>query len=341
MRIAVLSASALPSPTDGAYGALENIAAWSAEALAQEHDVTLIGAKGTRGRKCRVIETVEPSFTADAEQRTYAMVKDFLNSFDMVLDHSHQGLAFQFRIANPSKRAVHIIHDLLPAQMIPWPEGSFDALYGVSQFHARLLSERWGTPVGHVYNGIPVGEMEYSERKDGYLLFLGRMDVGKGAHLFPDIARKSGMKGIMAGDDDPAHCINITYRDTVMHECVKAGVDYMGTVDARTKKEMLAHADALVLPYTAGYAEVFGVVMLEALASGTPVIAMDAGSPRELLTDRCGHVSADMLDFLITVKKLAAGQMRFSPSDCRERATKFGIAEMGRQYIRLADDLQR
>lgn len=341
MRIGVVSASALPSPPGAAaYGGLEAIAAYSAEALAEAHpDTTLFGAKGSRTTRARLFETVDASYEPDlswpVERSAWEKMRPELERMDVVVDHTHGFWAHLLKPERPGIHVAKVIHDLFPWESSP-PSGSTDAVLGVSDFHGQFLQERWGTPVDHIYNGIPTGALTFSEQKEDYLLFLSRLDPGKGAHHFLDIAQKlGGVRAVIAGDDNPMHGINYHYRDGILHRAVSMGVDYRGLVTDREKKDLLAHARAVVVPLADPYMEVFGIWIVEALASGTPVFTTDRGAPREIVTAATGVVAEDHTGLVTPLRRLVAGQDVYPPRDCRARAQEFDVSVMGGNYRRL------
>ena len=335
MKVAVVSAAALPSPAPS-YGGLESIAAYVAEELSEQHEVTMFAAQGSRTTKATLFETVppqyEPSRDWPVEGAAWKRMEPELPKFDVVIDMSHAFHAYRHKLAHPEARVVKVVHDQLPSRTSP-PPGSYDVLAGVSKFHAKLLEHYWGVPVTHLYNGIPTEQLHFSNRKDGYLLFLSRLDPGKGAHVFLNLVDKLGRPpAILAGDDDLRHGIDPHYRRAVLYRCVELGVDYRGQVTDAEKKELLAHARAVVVPLADPYREVFGIWIVEALASGTPVFTTAKGACEELMTRMSGAVAVNEDYLLEGLRRFLAGEFEFDPQTCREQARKFDISASGRAY---------
>ncbi len=334
MKVAVVSAAALPSPAPS-YGGLESIAAYVAEALAEQHDVTMFAAKGSRANKATLVETVEPQFEPapgwPVEGAAWRMMELELPKFDWVIDMSHAFHAYRLKLAHPEVHVLKVVHDYYPCETPP-PAGSYDLLAGVSRFHAKFLEGRWQTPVTHLYNGIPTDQLAYSSTKDDYLLFLSRLDPGKGAHVFLDLIEKTGAKGIIAGEDDLAHGIPQDYRRQILYRANQLGVRYLGTVTDARKKELLARAKAVVVPLDEPYREVFGIWMIEAMASGTPVFTTARGACEELVTRMTGAVATNAEVLEGGLRLFLKGDFEFDPVTCRERARCFDISRTVKAY---------
>jgi glycosyltransferase involved in cell wall biosynthesis len=344
MKVAVVSAAALPSPAPS-YGGLESIAAYTAEALARDHEVTLFAAQGSRTEKATLFETVPPSYEPSrewpVEGAAWRKMAPELARFDVVFDHSHAFWAWKLKLERPRIRVVKVVHDLLPS-FTPPPPGSYDVLAGVSRFHAKFLGARWGVPVAHLYNGIPTERMTYRAKKQGYLLYLSRLDPGKGAHVFLDILGRIGSPpAILAGDDDPAHGIDPRYRDRICERATRMGVDYLGAVSPEHKLELIANARAMVVPLDDPYREVFGIWIVESLASGTPVFTLDKGACQELVTRQSGGVADTAENLGEGIRAFVRGDFEFDPIACLEQGLKFDIGRTGQAYRELVTSLTR
>ena len=343
MKVAVVSTSAVPSPPPS-YGGMEAIASYVAEALAEQHEVTMLAAKGSHTTKAALFETVEPAYEPSAggpiEYSAWKAMKDELPKFDVVIDHTHFFHAARLRdkYGHTGVRMIKVVHDLLPWGTPP-PPASYDVLAGVSKFHAKYLQRFWGVPVAHLYNGIPTDQIPYSGKKDDYLLFLSRLDPGKGADGFLNIIERTGARGILAGEDDPNHGISTAYRDFICQRSRHLGVDYRGTVSDMEKKELLRHARAVVVPLADPYREVFGIWMVEANAAGTPVFTLDKGACQELLTRETGGVADTLENLAVGLEAFLGGEYDFDPVTCRVQAQKFDISVSVKSYLAAVDSL--
>jgi len=175
----------------------------------------------------------------------------------------------------------------------------------------------------YVLNGVDPEEYIFSESKDDYLLFMSTMNWGmsKGLDVVLSLAGNHGCKVIVAGTGTDWQSIA---RTTEL--CAEAGAGYVGDVRGTAKAELLAGAKALLFPTKLD--EAFGLGMVEALMSGTPVICSDNGACPEIISPDVGIVCHDETDYVAAVDSIA----NISPRACREKAMK------EYHYLRMAAD---
>jgi len=338
MKVAVISPTALECPPQS-YGGAEIIAYLTAKYLAEFYDVALIAAKGSKAPKgCGLIETVEPKFSSDSEIKAYEVYKERLYEFDAIVDHTHFFPAYRAKLNNPELKVIKVVHDLRPWPSPP-PEGSYDVIAGVSKWHAGHLSHVYATRFYHVYNAVEPNNYIFRRKKDDFLLFLNRLNPGKGAHIFVDICNELGIRGLVCGDDNPLHGIDPRYRDYVMKKCIDSDcVEYYGLIPHELKLELLSRAKAVVTPLNGEYREVFGLWILDACASGAPVFTTDMGAPAEILCGRewtpYGYVAQSMDELKSAIREFVEGEVTFDSDALRDRAFEF-LPQMVGAYMDL------
>ena len=181
--------------------------------------------------------------------------------------------------------------------------------------------------IATIYHGIPVEEYPFCNDPDDYLLFLGRIHPDKGTHEAIKVAQRAGAKLIIAG---------IVQDEEYFKEMVAPYVDgdqirYIGPVAMPEKGDLLGHARALL--HMINFDEPFGLSVVEAMACGTPVIAIDRGSMRELIRGgRTGFLVADEEDASASVRKIASIDRKKCRSWVEERFTQ---ERMVRDYLEV------
>ena len=213
----------------------------------------------------------------------------------------------------PSVRTCHGDHAL------SWGLAVQDPIF-VSRTHAASHGS-----TRFVHNGIDPAELIYSERKEPYCLFMSnlRQAVGKGLPIALEACRRAGVRLHIAGSAD-AHAMRRVERLCRGHD-----VRLLGELRGEQKAEALAGARALLFPTQLN--ESFGLVIAEALMSGTPVIASDRGACPELVTAGAGFVCAGIDDYVRAIER--AGEI--SPAHCRQKAMReFHYLRMAESYVR-------
>ena len=133
---------------------------------------------------------------------------------------------------------------------------------------------------GTVYHGLPEGSLAPGQGKGGYLAFLGRISPEKGVDRAIAIARRSGLPLKVAAKID---ALDREYFDSIRHLFDSSLVEFVGEIDERHKAGFLGDAAALLFPVE--WPEPFGLVMIEAMACGTPVLAFRSGAVPEVVED--------------------------------------------------------
>lgn len=193
-----------------------------------------------------------------------------------------------------------------------------------SIFVSRTLAQLHGR-TRYVLNGIDPAEYVYSEAKDGYFLFMSTVDWGtqKGLDVVLSLSKQIGFKLVVAGTGRDYESIN-----RVAEMCREVNAEYVGDVKGKKKAELLAGARAFLFPTKVD--EAFGLGMVEALMSGTPVICSDRGACPEIISPEVGFVCQDEQDYVAAINKVAD----ISPQACRDKAMKdYHYLKMAANYV--------
>lgn len=183
-----------------------------------------------------------------------------------------------------------------------------------------------------IHHGIDMRNYAFVERKQPYLAFIGRIAPIKGTHLAIEIAKRSGIPLKIAGEVQP---IFQRYFD----EKVKPHIDgrfieYLGPADLAAKNELLGNAMAMLFPIQ--WNEPFGLVMIESMACGTPVIAIEGGSAREVVKNGVSGWVCSSIDQAVE----ATQTLHLPARRVREYAeSHFSVEVMVDRYIKLYDSL--
>lgn len=246
--------------------------------------------------------------------------------YDILLFH-HPEVALPFVRHYPNVKVVYIMHD----PIIPLQKQTLE-MYASSNQHIISISDkqRETAPdlpyLATIYNGIDTDYFTVRQSTDEYLLFLGSILPRKGTKEAVGAALKSGEQLVIAG---PTYPDNKEYFDTFVEPYIDGKqIRYLGHVPHNKTAELFQNAKAFLMPIQ--WEEPFGLTMAEALACGTPVIAMNRGSVPEIIEDgKTGYIVSSVDEMVEAVKKVDA----IDPSVCRDSAKKrFSIDAMVDAY---------
>ena len=190
---------------------------------------------------------------------------------------------------------------------------------------SRTLAQLHGSD-RYVWNGIDPAEYIYSETKDDYFLFMSTMDWGtkKGLDTVLSLSKQLGFKLVVAGTGESYERIA-----KVQEMCREAGAKYVGDVRGQEKAELLAGAKGFLFPTKID--EAFGLGMVEALMSGTPVICSDRGACPEIITSDVGFICSSDGQYIAAIEKVGEIDRR----TCREKAMRdYHYHAMANNYLR-------
>jgi len=182
---------------------------------------------------------------------------------------------------------------------------------------------------GTVYNAIDLSGFPFRDTKERDVLWVGRFCAEKGAHIAIGAARRAGRRIVLAGKlNEPAEK---KFFDSEVRPLLGPDAEFVGEADAALKRELYGRSSCLVFPIS--WDEPFGMVMVEAMACGTPVVATRRGSVQEVIDDGRTGIIVDDFDELPSAIARADG---LEPQACRARvAAHFDLPVMGAGYERL------
>jgi glycosyltransferase involved in cell wall biosynthesis len=329
MRIGLIAPPFIEVPPRR-YGGTELFVANLARELhARGHDVTVY-ANGASSLPCRVRWCYPASDWPPTDQlraqvknadHTAWAIRDAAASVDVLHLNDAVGVPFTRFVDVPTVLTVHHPHEpALTEHYMNHPGIHYVAI-------ARWLARCEPMPRVHVvHHGIPVDDYICSAAKEDYVAFLGRMAPCKGPHLAIAAARRAGVRLKLAGEIQPI------YREYWEREVLPGidGVDieYVGEADFAIKNGLLSKARALLFPIQ--WEEPFGLVIIEAMACGTPVLAFAGGAVEEIVQDGVnGWICRDVADMAEHIKSLD-----LRPDACRAYVEKhFSVRRMADRYL--------
>ena len=325
LRIAMLAPPWIPVPPPG-YGGIEFVVALLCDALVEHgHDVDLFCAPGSesRARVRPLLDSAHPDeihrslIEADHTGRAFDAIREELSGgepFDVIHDHSgYTALAMADCIVTP---LVHTVHGPFDHEASPYyaAHGRRGRLVCISQAQRGYAPEEAGAE-DVVHNPIDVDSWPVGHEKEDYLLWVARMTEEKGPHRAIAVAKAVDRPLILAGPVQPG-------QERFFSQEVEPHIDgdqirYVGEVGGARKQRLFADAFAFLLPIT--WPEPFGLVMVEALAAGTPVLAFRQGAAPEIVIDGVNGFLVDDVDEM-AAKVEQAGD--FDPETCRRTAAE-------------------
>jgi len=317
------------------YGGTERVVSYLTEELVtMGHDVTLF-ASGDSQTSARLVAGSEQALRLDKDCEDpmahhialLQRVLDEYDEFDLIhfhIDYLHFPLSRLIRL--PNVTTLHgklTIRDLRPLYKI----FSDMPLVSISKEQRRPLPDvNW---VGNVYHGLPSDVLTPNENPGSYLAFLGRISPEKGVEDAIDIAVKAGIPLKIAAKIDKS---DRDYYDLVVKKKMDHPlVEYIGEINEKEKSEFLGNAVALVFPIN--WPEPFGLVMIEAMACGTPVVAYERGSVPEIIEHGVnGFIVNGPEDAVRAVKNIGIVERR----ECRRVFDeRFTATRMAQDYLKV------
>ena len=331
LNICMISTESLPTPPIGYWGGIESVV-WdlTTELDRMGHEVSLIARPGSISPKNgKLIETF-PDIPDElgVNERHFNAYKDYVTSFDgIVHDHS---LGKQIRTFKPY--FVQTPHYRQHPQDMGYTNiiSPSNALAGWIVEHTPQ-DQRRDIPV--VHHGVDVDRFEYNPDESDYYLYFSYIAKYKGALDALNIAKYTGVNMVFAGIEGDAT------QDVHDEHCRSNNVTFEGQVSNEERKDLMSNAKALIFPTgsfgTVDWMEIFGLVQIEALASGTPVISSNNGACPEIIEHgKTGFICSSYQEMLEIVRSDAVSTI--NRSDCRLSVESyFSSKRMSEEYINI------
>ena len=329
MRIAHIApvATSIPPPKSGS---VETMTSLLTEGLvARGHDVTLFATgDSTTGAKLHAI--YPHGYWHDEhmwpwelyEMLNLATVVERAAEFDVIhYEAAYYPMSLAFTRLSPTPIVQTLHHSPSQAEIALWSRYPDAPFVAISNEQAGLLSGL--KVVATVLHGIDTASFVFREKPDDYLLFLGRFTEGKGVLQAIELARRVDMRLILAAAEGDY------YRERVAPHVDGRRVVYYGEADFDAKVKLYGGARALLYPIQSR--EPFGLVLAEAMACGTPVVALDRGAVREVVDE---GVTGMIFDNLEQMANELPRVFDLDRRSVRERAVaRFDAARMVDEYI--------
>jgi glycosyltransferase involved in cell wall biosynthesis len=321
------------------YGGTERIVSYLTEELVRQgHEVTLF-ASGDSKTSAELVPGSETALRLGKGGNPIVQhilmlekLRRRIHDFDIVhfhIDHFHYPL-----LRTLAKPALTTLHGRLDTPgLVPFYQEFSDAnLVAISRAQRRYLPPE--TNASLVYHGLPANVLFPGAGKGGYLAFLGRISPEKGPTDAIQIALAAGLPLKLAAKVD---AVDVDYWEHVVRPLVERhhSIEYIGEIGEDEKAKFLGNALALLFPID--WPEPFGLVMIEAMACGTPVIAYPLGSVPEIIEQgRSGRIVGSR-EAAVAALRTIGDLDRAAVRECFDR--RFTVDRMAKAYVRIYERL--
>jgi len=317
MRIAIVAPPWFTVPPTG-YGGIEWVVSYLADGLARRgHDVTLFAAGGSRTEARLVTTFPEPPSkqlgNAAVEASHVLAAYDRWREFDIIHDHTFLGPIVGAAVPVP---VVHTLHGPVTPENRGLIADLGRRLHLVAISHHQRSTLPEGVHATVIHNGIDPAAFPFSDRPGEYLLFCGRINPEKGPVQAIEIARRAGLPLLMV----------VKINEPIEHEYWEAevrprlrGLDVEVKQQPPTGEKLRAYRDALATLFPIQWPEPFGLVMIESMATGTPVIAFRNGSVPEVVQDGVTGIICEDID---AAAEAAWRAKELDRRECRRRVER-------------------
>lgn len=353
MHIAMIAPPWFPIPPV-AYGGIERVIYDLVESLTETgHEVTLFAPEGSE-TSAKLVPAVHSPAGLDLPENQKAVIVDtaterayaIASAMDFDIIHDHTDYLYRGPLSVPVIRTIH--GPVTPEHLLKYREMTLhgDRFIAISHRQRALFEDateaEFGTREhiafdGVLHNPVDVSSFPFYDRseKEDYVAYLGRCHWEKGPSFAIQVARDAGVKLKMAMRVSQ---IESPYFNSVVKPLIDEHsdvVDFLGEVSGTARTELLGRARALL--FTSTWEEPFGLAMVEALATGTPVVALNRGSAPEVVEDGVTGVLANTWTEMNQRVKEA---MALEPQTCRDAAMqRFDRSIIGPRHVALYEQV--
>lgn len=321
------------------YGGTERVIHELTEELVKRgHEVTLF-ASGDSQTKAKLSSCTKRALKETKIKDLYGpnvmtMVNigrayDLQDQFDVI--HDHNGY-FSLPTANQSRTPVVMTYH---GTITPEVKKAFQSLKNphlVSISRSQFENIPGINIAGNVYHGLSTETYPFSERHDGYLLFVGRISMEKGVHHAIEVALRLDLPLIIAAKLD---AVDLPYFNKYISPHLSGNIRWIGEVNEKERNRLMSRAMCFLHPVV--FKEPFGLTLIESMACGCPVVAFDKGAiPEIILNGKTGFVVSDTKGMVRAVKKISSIKRK----GCREYVLKnFNTKRMVDEYEKIYHEI--
>jgi glycosyltransferase involved in cell wall biosynthesis len=324
------------------YGGTERVVSNLADSLVDLGQEVTLFATGDARTKARLIAVRKQAIRLDpaplkselaAHLSMLHEVRRRADEFDVL--HFHIDLLHFPLFEHVARRTLTTLHGRLDFADFPEAYRRWHQYPLVSISFAQRKPLPFANWMATVHHGLPEDLFTFSPTHQGYLAFVGRISPEKRVDRAIEIAQRAGLPLKIAAKVDPVDAVY--FRSEIKPLLGRPGVEYLGEIDDAGKNELLGGALALLFPID--WPEPFGLVMVEAMACGTPTIAWDAGSAREVIDEGESGIVVRSIEEAVDAVHLAEKLRRKRVRKMFER--RFSATTMSKNYLRLYSRIAR
>ncbi|MGE5041801.1 MAG: glycosyltransferase family 4 protein [Candidatus Levyibacteriota bacterium] len=324
------------------YGGTERVVhALTEELVKRGHDVTLFATADSQ-TDAKLISVVEHSARNETKANAYenslltlanlGLSYSLQDEFDIIHDHNAPvSLPLAVSAKTPIVMTLHNAFDKYASPLYEKLHNSFNP-YLTPISNAQRKNGPSLNYTETVYHGLNMEHYPFSANHNGYLLFVGRISPKKGLHHAITVAERLNLPLLIVAK---LESFNMTYFKSKIEPRLNSQIRWLGEVDERQRNKLMSKAFCMLHPVT--WPEPFGLVLIEALANGCPVVAFNNGSIAEIIEDKkTGFVVEGVDGMTQMVKKV----FKINRAYCRDYALHdFGAERMAGEYEKIYEKI--